>query len=397
MAVSRRIKEMMESSSWIRRMFEAGSQLKAVHGADAVCDFSLGNPDMEPPAEFQKTLAEIVAAPIPHKHGYMSNAGYPEVRAAVAERVSSEQGVPVAADHVVMSCGAGGGLNSALKAILNPGDEVIAGTPCFVEYGFYAENHGGKLVLAPGKKDFDLDVGAIESRITPKTAAVIVNSPNNPSGRVYPEKTLRELADALLRAGRMHGRTIYLVSDEPYRKIVFDGTMVPAILRLYPHSVIVSSYSKDLSLPGERIGYVAVNPGAEDARAITDGIILCTRILGYVNAPALMQRAVSRLQGISVDIEVYRKKRDILCAGLEKIGYSFFKPQGAFYLFPQAPGGDDLALTEELKKELILVVPGRGFALPGYFRIAFCVDTEVIERSFAGFRRAMERLSNRSK
>jgi aspartate aminotransferase len=394
MAVSAKIRQMMEGSSWIRRMFEAGSQLKAVHGAQAVCDFSLGNPDLEPPPEFQRALSEIVAASIPHKHGYMPNAGYPETRAALAARLCVEQEVSVTADSVVMSCGAGGGLNATLKAILNPGDEVIVGAPCFVEYGFYVENHGGKLVLAPCGKDFDLDVEAIESRITPKTAAVIVNSPNNPTGRVYPEKTLRALADALLRAGRRNGRAVYLVSDEPYRKLVFDGTAVPALFPLYPHCIVVSSYSKDLSLPGERIGYAAVNPGADDARALMDGIILCTRILGYVNAPALMQRVVSRLQGISVDVEVYRKKRNILCSGLEKIGYSFFKPQGAFYLFPQAPGGDDLALAEELKKELILVVPGRGFALPGYFRIAFCVDTEVIERSFKGFQRVMDRLTS---
>jgi aspartate aminotransferase len=388
MAASAKIKEMMAGSSWIRRMFEIGNQLRALHGADKVFDFSLGNPDVEPPPEFGKVLREILAAEIPHKHGYMPNAGYPDVRARVAEHVSREQGVPLGPENLVMSCGAGGGLNATLKTLLNTGDEVIASTPCFMEYGFYADNHGGKLVLAPAKADFDLDVRAIEERITSKTAAVIINSPNNPSGRVYPETTLRELAETLRRAGERIGRAIYIVSDEPYRKIVYDGTVVPAILGLYPNSIVVSSYSKDLSIPGERIGYVAVNPRADDGRAIVDGIILCTRILGYVNAPALMQRAVSRLQGVCVNADIYRGKRDLLCSALGDMGYDFFKPQGAFYLFPKAPGGDDLALTQALQEQMILVVPGRGFALPGYFRISYCVDTEVIERSLDGFQRA---------
>jgi aspartate aminotransferase len=395
MAVSAKIAQMMESSSWIRRMFETGNQLRSIHGADKVCDFSLGNPDVEPPAAFQRALEEVVTAAVPHKHGYMPNAGYPEVRARVAQQVSIEQGVALAAENIVMSCGAGGGLNAALKAILNPGDEVIVSTPCFVEYGFYADNHGGKLVLAPGKPDFDLDVGAIESRVTKNTAAVIVNSPNNPSGRVYPERTLRELADMLLATGRKTGRPIYLVSDEPYRSLAYDGTVVAGIMGLYPHSIVVSSYSKDLSLPGERIGYVAVSPQADGSGALVDGVVLCTRILGYVNAPALMQRVVARLQGVHVDVEVYRRKRDLLCSALRGMGYELFKPQGAFYLFPKAPGGDDLAIVKALQERLVLVVPGRGFAMPGYFRIAFCVDTDVIKRSFDGFEKAARFLTGR--
>lgn len=383
---------MMETSSWIRRMFEAGNALRAEHGADKVCDFSLGNPDVEPPAAFQGALREVVESCIPLKHGYMPNAGYTETRTRVAELVAREQGVSIDGAHVVMSCGASGGLNSALKAILNPGDEVVSATPCFMEYASYVDNHGGTLVLAASRPDFDLDVEALESRIGPRTAAILVNSPNNPTGRIYPRATLEQLADMLLRASRKTGRTIYLLADEPYRKLVYDGAEVPGIMSLYPHSVVVTSYSKDLSLPGERIGHVAVSPEADDSRRLVDGIILATRILGYVNAPALMQRAVAKIQGLSVDIEIYRKRRDLFCSALRSMGYQFTPPQGAFYVFPRAPGGDDLALVRALQEELVLVVPGRGFSLPGFFRIAYCVDTAIIERSLEGFRNAARKL-----
>ena len=392
MAISKKIRDTIENSSWIRRMFEAGNVLRAAHGAEKVCDFSLGNPDVEPPAAFQRVLAEVVAAPIKRKHGYMPNAGYPEVRARVAEQVAREQGVRIGGEHIVMSCGASGAMNSVLKCILDPGDEVIASIPCFMEYASYVDNHGGKLVLAPTLPDFNLDIPAMESRITARTAAVIINSPNNPTGRIYPAETLRRLADLLLRAGEKTGRTIYLIADEPYRKLAYSGVVVPGILGLYPHSVVVTSYSKDLSLPGERIGFAAVNPSADDAERLVDGVVLCTRILGYVNAPALMQRVIGSLQGTAVDVEIYRRKRDLFCSALSSMGYQLDVPQGAFYIFPRAPGGDDLALARALQEELILVVPGRGFNAPGYFRIAYCVDTEVIERSLPGFQRTIRKL-----
>jgi aspartate aminotransferase len=391
-AISSKVKASMESSSWIRRMFEAGAILRAEHGADKVCDFSLGNPDVEPPREFQRALEEVVLAPVVRKHGYMPNAGYPDARARVAEQVSREQGIPLSGDDVVMSCGASGAMNAALKTILEPGDEVIASVPCFMEYSSYVDNHGGKLVLAPSLPDFDLDVTAIEGLIGPRTAALIINSPNNPTGRIYPETTLRRLAEMLTRTAQKTGRPIYLLSDEPYRKLAYDGVRVPGIMALYPHTLVMSSYSKDLSLPGERIGFVAASPQADDAKRLVDGIILCTRILGYVNAPGLMQRVVSRIQGMSVDVEIYRRKRDLLCSALSSMGYAFDVPQGAFYVFPRAPGGDDLAFVTALQKELILAVPGRGFGLPGYFRVAYCVDTPVIERSLEGFRRVMRSL-----
>jgi len=391
-AISNRIRASIENSSWIRRMFEAGAALRAEFGVDAVCDLSLGNPDVEPPARFQEALQEIVATPIVRKHGYMPNAGYPETRARVAEQLSGEQGVSLVGDNVVMSCGASGAMNAVLKTILDPGDEVIACVPCFMEYAAYVDNHGGTLRFAPTKPDFDLDVEGIARLIGPRTAALIINSPNNPTGRIYPDGTLRELSRMLLDAGKKSGRPVYLISDEPYRKLVYGGAIVPGIMSLYPHSIVVSSYSKDLSLPGERIGYAAVNPSADEARKLVDGIILCTRILGYVNAPALMQRVVARIQGVSVDVEIYRRKRDLFCDALAGMGYQFAVPQGAFYIFPKAPGGDDLAFVQALQAERVLVVPGRGFSLPGYFRIAYCVDTPVIERSLPGFRRVMEKL-----
>jgi aspartate aminotransferase len=389
MAVSAKMKRSLEGSSWIRRMFEAGAELAALHGPGKVCDFSLGNPDVEPPAEFQAALEAVVREPMAHKHGYMPNAGYPEARAAVAAHLSTELGVPLSGDQVVMACGAGGGLNAALKAVLDPGDEVIASVPYFVEYGGYADNHGGSLVLAATRADFDLDVAAIAAKIGPRTAAVIVNSPNNPTGRVYPERTIRELGVMLAAASRRTGRTVYLLSDEPYRHVVYDGVRVPSVFAAYPHSIAVSSHSKDLSLPGERIGYVAVHPEADDVKNLVAAIVVATRVLGFVNAPALMQRVAARLQGVCVDPAVYRRRRDRLYAALTGMGYTLHKPEGAFYLFPKAPGGDDLAFVRALQDELVLAVPGRGFGLPGYFRIAYCVGEAVIERSLDGFRRAI--------
>jgi len=393
MAVAEKISKMMASSSWIRRMFDAGAELKARFGADEVCDFSLGNPNLDPPPEFNEALRRLAAASMPAKHGYMPNAGLAEVRKAVADFVSREQQCPLEADHVVMTCGAGGALNVALKTILDPGEEVLAVTPCFMEYRFYAENHGGALRLVPTREDFDLDVSAIEGAVGEKTAALIINTPNNPSGVVYPEATLRALGAMLEAKSRETGRTIYLLSDEPYRKIVFDAVEVPSILAAYRNSLIASSYSKDLSIPGERIGFLAVHPEADDAENMAAGMILANRILGFVNAPALMQRVVAELQGVHVDVGLYQKKRDRLCAGLGEIGYELRRPQGTFYLFPKSPTADDMEIVEALREERILTVPGRGFSCPGYFRIAFCVADEVIERSFQGFRRAFEKVA----
>ncbi len=390
MAVARVVGELMKRSSWIRKMFETGRELKAAHGEDRVCDFSLGNPSIDPPREFTQALAELGADRSPGAHSYMPNAGYPDVRQAVAREMTREQKCEVDASGVIMTCGAGGGLNVALKSVINPGDEVVAGRPCFMEYAFYAGNHGGNLRIVDCAADFDLDVDAIEAAVSDRTAAVIVNSPNNPSGRVYPEATLQALGAMLTRKSRDAGRTIYLISDEPYRKIVFDEVQVPSVMEAYRHSVVVTSCSKDLSIPGERIGWIAVHPQAEDGETLVNAMILCNRILGSVNAPALMQRVVARAIGSCVDVDIYRRKRDILSDALQQAGYDLQKPEGTFYLFPRAPGGDDVEFVERLQQQLILAVPGRGFDMPGYFRIAYCVDDEVITRSFDGFRRAMD-------
>ena len=373
-------------------MFETGIRLKQQHGADRVCDFSLGNPDIDPPDVFQQELLAVLSEKEPRRHGYMPNGGYPEVRSAVAEYVSKEFGVSLSENHIVMACGASGALNVALKSILNPGDEILACTPCFMEYKAYVDNHGGTLHLVPGTDSFNLDVAGLESRITEKTAGIIINSPNNPSGRIFSESTIEELGKMLSKKSREIGRAIYLVSDEPYRKIVYGGVEVPSVFRYYNNSMVASSYSKELSIPGERIGWVAVHPEADDCENLVNAIILCTRILGYVNAPALMQRAVGKLQGLQIDMEPYTKRRALLCEGLEAAGYEFTPPAGTFYLFPKAPGGDDLAFVEALQKELILTVPGRGFGTPGYFRIAFCVDEQVVKRSIEGFERAKKAL-----
>ncbi len=394
MAISAKVRKSVEGSSWIRRMFEAGACLRAIHGADAVCDFSLGNPDVDPPPAFQRALEEVVADRSLLKHGYMSNAGYPEARAAVARQLAAEHGVALGGAQVVMACGAAGGINAALKALLDPGDEVVASVPYFVEYGAYADNHGGTLVLAPTADGFELDPGAIADRITPRTAALIVNSPNNPTGRIYRAETLRELAGVLAAARRRTGRTVYILSDEPYRHIAYDGITVPSLMQAWPHTLVIGSHSKDLGIPGERIGYVAVHPEAEDAAAIVDALTVTTRVLGYVNAPALMQRVAARVQGQWVDAGLYQRRRDLLYGALCAMGYECAKPEGAFYLFPRAPGGDDLAFVETLQRELVLGVPGRAFGMPGYFRLAYCVAEAVIERSLPGFRRAIGALAH---
>ena len=388
--ISKKILTMMDSSSFIRKMFETGAKLKKEFGKENVYDFSLGNPAMDPPENFTQILIE--KSKDHHMHGYMPNAGYLDVREKVSEYISSNQKTKVTLEDVVMTSGAGGALNTVLKTIINSGDNIIAPIPCFMEYKFYCDNHGGELKLVTGKPDFNLDIEAIGKAINSKTAAVIINSPNNPSGRIYPEETIQNLALTLKRKSQEIGRTIYLISDEPYKKIVYDNIVVPSVMDAYKNSIVCTSYSKDLSIPGERIGWLTVNPGAEDYANLINGIILCNRILGYVNAPALMQRTIAELQGISVDVSLYRKKRDYLAEKLASFGYKFRLPEGTFYFFVEAPGGDDMKIVDLLKEERILVVPGRGFALPGYFRIAYCVEDSVIEGAMTGFEKAAKKL-----
>jgi len=390
MSIAHKMARFAEQSSWIRKMFEEGARLKAQYGAEKVCDFSLGNPDLTPPAAFQQTLKELISSDTAGVHGYMPNGGFPEVRQSVARQVSVEQGATVEGNDILLTCGAAGALNVTMKALLDPGDEVILIAPFFVEYNFYVDNHGGVAKVAPSGPDFALDPAAVAQAISSKTKAIIINSPNNPTGQVYDAEALAELSQVLTAAGKKHGRPIYLIADEPYRKIVFDNVQVPAILKAHTHSILVTSYSKDLSLAGERIGYLAVNPEIPEKPALMNALTLANRILGFVNAPALMQRVVGRLQGVSVDAAIYQQRRDLFCAILAEAGYQFFRPKGAFYLFPKSPLTDEVAFINVLRDEKVLAVPGRGFGTPGFFRLAFCVDQKIIERSAPAFKRAME-------
>ena len=385
MSISRKIKAASAQSSMIRKMFEEGAKLKKKFGADKVYDFSLGNPNVEPPENFKKELKMIAQEIISNKHGYMPNAGYAETRQVIAAKINKMHGLKLDGDHVIMSCGAGGALNVIFKALLDPHDEVIVPVPFFMEYTAYVDNYGGVLHAVKTKDDFSLDVATIAAAVNDKTKAVLINSPNNPTGKVYSEQNIADLAQMLGKKSKELKKVIYLVSDEPYSEIVYDNVTVPNIFPLYQNSIIAYSYSKTLSLPGERIGYIAISPEIEEAAELLNALILCTRISGFVNAPALMQRIVARLQDVKVDVGVYKRKRDLLCSGLEKVGYKFEKPQGAFYLFPQSPIPDDVAFVQMLLKRNILVVPGNAFGAPGYFRIAYCVDDATIVNSMNGF------------
>ena len=391
MTIAKKIEVTLEKSSWIRKMFEEGARLKAEHGAKNVYDFSLGNPNVEPPESFKTALKETVDSTGAMGHAYMQNTGYPNVRKAVADYLSTEQDAQVTENEVTMTCGAAGGLNAIFKALTDPGDEIITPAPYFVEYNFYADNHGGILKPVSTKPDFTLDIDAISSAVNEKTKAIIINSPNNPTGQIYSQESLKELGTLLEKMGEKYGRTIYLISDEPYRKIVYDGHAVPSIFPCYRESIVVTSYSKDLSIPGERIGFVAVNPGASFKKELLGGIALANRILGFVNAPALMQRVIAAIQGECVDVSEYARKRKLLCDGLAEYGYEFVTPPGAFYLFPKTPVEDDVKFVRSLQEELILAVPGSGFGGPGHFRIAFCVEDETIKNAMPGFKRVMEK------
>ncbi len=391
MTIAKKLDGFIEKSSWIRKMFEEGTRLKALHGAENVFDFSLGNPNLDPPCEFKQHLKAVAESTVPGVHAYMPNTGYPHVRKAVADYFGQEQGVELGENDIIMTCGAAGGLNIILIAILDPGDEVITPAPYFVEYGFYADNHGGVLVPVPTRADFTLDVNAIAAAVTEKTKAVLINSPNNPTGQVYTEENLRQLGECLEEKGRQFGRSLYLISDEPYRKIIYDGVTVPSVFSCYKQSLVATSYSKELSVPGERIGFVAVHPACEHKGKLYEAMALANRILGFVNAPALMQRVVAGVQGIHVDIGEYARKRELLCNGLAASGYRFIRPAGAFYLFPESPVADEVGFVRALQEERILAVPGSGFGAPGYFRLTFCVDDRTITNALPGFERAINK------
>ncbi len=391
MSISDNVKARMMAGSWIRRMFEEGIMLARKVGADKVFDLSLGNPVIEPPPEFKQELLRLAKTSLPGMHRYMENAGYAETRAAVALQLSLETGIKFTQNDIVMTCGAAGALNVVLKSILNPGDEVIVFAPYFAEYGNYVDNHGGVLKVVAADDNFLPKLGALEAAITASTKAVLVNSPNNPTGVVYDEGIIRRIGELLNKKQAQHGTHIFLISDEAYRKLIYDGFKYPPVFHHHHQSVVVTSHSKDLALPGERIGYIALHPDCSQKEEVMGAFVFCNRTLGYVNAPALMQRVVSKLQNVTVSVADYQKKRDFLYNNLVKFGYSLVKPQGAFYMFPKSPIEDEMAFIKELQKFNVLTVPGRGFGTPGYFRISYCVEDKTLKGSLDGFKKAAQK------
>jgi aspartate aminotransferase len=385
--VSRAVADNLARASWIRRMFEEGARLKAERGADKVFDFTLGNPEIEPPPAVLAAARRVLESREPHLHAYMPNAGQPRVREAIARRVSAATGLPYTASHILMTVGAGAALNVVLKALLNPGDEVLTVAPFFVEYAFYAENHGGRLVVVPPRADLTPDVARLEAAITPRTRAIIVNSPNNPSGVIYPASAFVEIEAMLRRAAQ----PIVLISDEPYRSLVFDDVAVPEVAPLVTNTVVATSWSKSLALPGERIGYLAISPRLPEAAALFEACTFTSRVLGFVNAPALWQWVVAEVGDQVIDVAPYREKRDLMYEGLTRIGYRCVKPRGAFYVFPATPIEDDVAFVRLLAEEGVLTVPGSGFGMPGHIRISLTVERETVVRALPGFERAFRK------
>jgi aspartate aminotransferase len=385
--ISRAVAENLTRASWIRRMFEEGARLKEERGADKVFDFTLGNPEIEPPPAVLAAARRVLERDAPHLHAYMPNAGHPRVREAVARRLSVATGLPYTAGHVLMTVGAGGALNTVLKALLDPGDEVLTVAPFFAEYTFYAENHGGRLVVAAPKADLTPDIATLEAAITPRTRVILLNSPNNPSGVIYPATTFVEIEALLARVGR----PIVLVSDEPYRALVFDDVVPPEVPPLVTRAVVATSWSKSLAIPGERIGYLAISPRMPEAAALFEACTFTSRVLGFVNAPALWQWVVAEVGDQVVDVAPYREKRDLMYEGLTRIGYRCVKPQGAFYVFPRTPIDDDVAFVRLLAEEGVLTVPGSGFGAPGHIRISLTVPRDTVVRALPGFERAFRK------
>ena len=390
--VTNEIKKSMEGSSWIRKMFEKGIELKKKHGVDAVCDFSLGNPDVPPPAAAKAALEAIAAEAVkPLGLGYCPNAGIPVVREAMAGYIAKQQAVAVEGRHVVLTVGAAGALVSFFRAVIEPGDEVICPAPYFVEYASYCGHFGGILKPVDSKPDegFRPDFDAMERAITPRTRAILVNSPNNPTGCIYAAEDMKRLADIVNRVNATRERPLFLLSDEPYRAFAYEGVVVPPVLPLTPFAVVLGSFSKTLSLAGERIGYVVVHPDMPDGATLVNALTLTNRTLGFVNAPVIGQRLAMALLNETVDLAIYGRRRRLMAQVLTDAGVEFVMPRGAFYFFPKAPGGDDLKFVDVLQNELILAVPGRGFGMAGHVRLSCSVDEAIIARSADGFKRAV--------
>lgn len=393
--ISKNIKTIVESPSngVIRKMFEEGALLKQKYGADKVYDFSIGNPDLDPPQKVVDAVKEVAADMTHLRHGYMPNAGYPETRAAMAEKTSKEQGVPVDGSCVVMEVGAGGALNVIFKTLLNPGEEVVIPCPFFAEYTHYVHNYAGEIVPVKTAPDFGLDVSAIKAALTEKTCAVLINSPNNPTGKIYSEDDIKALAAVLNEFGAKTGRYPYLICDEPYRAITYDNKKVASVFDKYKYAVVATSFAKNLSLPGERVGYVCINPECPEKAEFIAAAIFCTRVLGFVNSPAFFQKVIAKSWDAECDFSTYEKRAKEICDVMDYAGLKYAKPEGAFYLWVKVPenfGDDDMAFVNHLKKYNILCAPGSGFAGKGWFRIAYCCSEQSILNSKEAFKKAVE-------
>lgn len=381
--ISKKMRASLEGSSVIRQMFDEGNRLAKIHGAENVFDFSIGNPNVKPPERVKSAIQEILdQEDSNYIHGYMSNSGYEDVREGIAQALNKKHGLNLTYKNITMTVGAGGGLSIVFKTILDPGDEVITFAPYFGPYGNYIDDCQGKLVVVPSKLgSFEPDIQALESAITENTKAIIINSPNNPTGVIYKEPVIKELAALLTRKSEELGHTIYIVSDDPYREIVYDDIEVPYMLNYYKNTFAVYSYSKSLSLPGERIGYVAFLPEMEEAEAVEICLSNATRNIGYTNAPSLFQRVILKCLDETVEVDVYKKNRDLLYNHLLDLGFECAKPEGAFYLFAKTLIEDDKAFVDAAKKYNLLTVPGSAFGCPGYMRMSYCISYDKIERS----------------
>lgn len=382
----------VENSSVTRAMFEEGKRLANIYGKENVYDFSLGNPNVAPPKEINEAIIDIVQNEDPNLlHGYMSNSGYEDVRGTIADSLNKRFATSYTYDNLIMTVGAAGALNVILKTLLDPGDEVIVFAPFFGEYGNYVKNYDGNLVVvSPNTETFQPNLEEFESKISDKTKAVIINTPNNPTGVVYSEETIKNLSQILEDKQNEFGTSIYIVSDEPYRELVYDGVKVPYIANFYKNTIVAYSFSKSFGLPGERIGYLAISKEIDDYDNVLAAANVANRIIGYVNAPSLMQKVVAKCIDVEVDVSPYNKNRDLLYNSLIEYGYECAKPEGAFYLFVKALEEDDVAFVKEAKKYNILVVPGSSYGCPGYVRIAYCVSHDTIKNSLSSFKKLAE-------
>lgn len=379
--ISREVEQSLKKSSWIRKLFDEGNRLKKIHGAEAVFDFSLGNPIVEPPSAFLNSLEEVQAEELAGHHRYIDNQGLISARDKVAEFLNERYEATFSANTIIMTVGAGGGLNVVLKSILDPEDEVIVLTPFFVEYTYYISNHGGKVVYCPLAEDFSIDIVALEQAISKQTKAIIVNTPHNPTGTIFTQQNLDQLGDVLRTKEESYGTHIYMVYDDPYGQLVYD-VKPPDPFKAYERTILASSFSKDLGIAGERLGYIGLNQDTEHIDSLIPALVFSNRVLGFVNAPVYMQRVIAKMKDLTVETSEYRQRRDLMIEVLDDAGFVFEKPTGAFYIFPKTPIEDDVAFCQTAAQEFkLLIVPGSGFGRSGHFRLSYSVSIDQINRS----------------